>query len=137
MVTLFCFLRDCFRTRLVLQAQILALRHQLLVLQRAGHSHRLSLRWADRIMRVWLSQLWNDWRSALPIVKPDTVIAWHRQRFRLYWKWQSRGRLKDSEIEKSLKEVGRQVARFAFLHTSERALQFLRRWEGAPLNPGS
>ena len=69
--------------------------------------------------------------------QPDTVIAWHRQRVRLYWKWQSRGRLNDSEIEKSLKEVGRQVARFAFLHTSERALEFLRLWEGAPLNPGS
>ena len=46
------------------------------------------------------------------------------------------GSLKDHELEKRLKEVGRQVARFAFLHTSERALEFLRLWEGAPLNPG-
>ena len=50
LVTLFCFLRDCFRTRLVLQARILALRHQLLVLERAGRGHRSSRRWADRIL---------------------------------------------------------------------------------------
>lgn len=52
--------------------------------------HRLSLRRADRVLWVWLSQLWNDWRSALLIVKPETVIAWHRQGFRLYWSWKSR-----------------------------------------------
>src|SRR6516225_9001177 len=66
----FLLLRDWFRTRLVLQAEILALRHQLLVLQRAGRDHRLSLRWADRVLWVWLSQLWNDWPTALLIVKP-------------------------------------------------------------------
>ena len=52
------------------------------------------------------------------------------------WKVFEESGLKDSEVEKTLKEVGRQVARFAFLHTSEKALEFLRLWEGAPLNPG-
>jgi hypothetical protein len=33
---------------------------------------------------------WNDWRSALLMVKPETVIGWHRQGFRLYWRWKSR-----------------------------------------------
>lgn len=46
------------------------------------------------------------------------------------------GTLKDSDLEKRVKEVGRQVARFAYLHTSEKAQEFLRAWEGAPLNPG-
>lgn len=46
------------------------------------------------------------------------------------------GNLKNPEIEKRLLEVGRQVARFSYLHTSEKALEFLRVWEGAPLNPG-
>lgn len=46
------------------------------------------------------------------------------------------GRLKDHDLEKRLKDVGRHVARFAFLHTSEKALDFLRAWEEAPLNPG-
>lgn len=47
------------------------------------------------------------------------------------------GNLKNPEIEKRLLELGRQVARFSFLHTSEKALEFLRLWEGAPMNPGA
>ncbi len=90
MFTLLFSLRDCFRARAFLQAEILALRHQILVLQRSTRRHRLPLRWADRILWVWLSRLWNDWRSALLIVKPETVVAWHCRGFRLYWTWKSR-----------------------------------------------
>jgi FMN reductase len=46
------------------------------------------------------------------------------------------GILRDGNLEKRVKQVGRQVARFAYLHTSERAQEFLRAWEGAPSNPG-
>src|SRR6267142_5428301 len=90
MLTLLFSLRECFRTLAALQTEILALRHQLLVLQRSNRGRKLRLRWADRVLWVWLSRLWNDWRSALLIVKPETVIAWHRKGFRLYWKWKSR-----------------------------------------------
>ncbi len=90
MLTLLFSLRDCFRARAVLRAEISALRHQLLVLQRSSRGHRLRLRWADRVLWVWLSRLWNDWRSALLLIKPETVIAWHRKGFRLYWTWKSR-----------------------------------------------
>src|SRR6266403_1514936 len=47
---------------------------------------------AADLVWVWLSRVWSNWRSALRIVKPETVIAWHRQGFRLYWKWKSRVR---------------------------------------------
>src|SRR6267143_4123309 len=90
MLTLLLSLGDCFRARAVLQAEILALRHQLLVLQRSSRLHKLRLYWAVRVLWVWLSRLWNDWRSALLLVKPETVIAWHRKGFRLYWNWKSR-----------------------------------------------
>src|SRR5450432_60913 len=80
----------CFQTRAVLQAEILALRHQLLVLQRSNRVHKLRLSSADRALWVWLSRLWADWRSALIIVKPETVIGWHRPGFHLYWRWKSR-----------------------------------------------
>ncbi len=90
MLTLLFSLRDCFRARAVLQAEIFALRHQFLVLQRSSGGHKLRLRWADRVLWVWLSRLWNDWRSALLLVKPETVIAWHRRGFRLYWGWKNR-----------------------------------------------
>src|SRR6266404_3930435 len=80
----------CFRTRAALQAEILALRHQLLVLQRSSRGHRLRLSRADRFLWVWLARFWSGWRSTLVIVKPETVIGWHRKGFRLYWTWKSR-----------------------------------------------
>ncbi len=90
MVTLPFSVRDCFRARAVLQVEILALRHQLWVLQRSSRGHKLRLSWVDRVLWVWLSQLWNDWRLALLLVKPETFIAWHRKGFRFYWRWKSR-----------------------------------------------
>ena len=78
-----------FRKQAVLQAEIVALRHQLTVLQRT-HSKRLMLNRADRWFWVWLFRLWSGWRSALIIVKPETVIGWHRQGFRWYWTWKIR-----------------------------------------------
>jgi hypothetical protein len=62
----------------------------LLIFERSRRGHNLRLRWTDRALWVWLSRLWNDWRSALLMVKPETVIGWHRQGFRLYWRWKSR-----------------------------------------------
>jgi transposase InsO family protein len=41
---------------------------------------------------MWLSRLWSGWRRSLVIVKPETVLAWHRRGFKLYWRWKSRKR---------------------------------------------
>ena len=46
------------------------------------------------------------------------------------------GAIKDRDLEQRLLEVGRQVARFACLHSAERAMEFLKNWECAPVNPG-
>jgi len=78
MLVLLSGLQDCFRSRFALQAEILALRHQLLVLQRTNRGRKRRLGRTDRVLWVWLSRLWKSWRSALLIVKPETVIAWHR-----------------------------------------------------------
>src|SRR5262249_62281420 len=80
------------QSQAVMQAEIIALRHQLIVLQRTQKTKRLILGWADRCLWVWLSRLWSRWRSALIIVKPETVIGWHRQGFRRYWTWHIRQR---------------------------------------------
>jgi len=77
-----------FRSRASLQVEILALRHQVAVLKRSQRN-RLRLKSLDRLLWVWLSRLWSPWRSALLIVKPETVIAWHRKGFRLDWTWKS------------------------------------------------
>jgi putative transposase len=89
-LSLFSSIRQGFRSRAALQAEILALRRQLFVLQRANRDRNLRLGVADRLLWVWLSRLWSGWRSALVIVKPETVIAWQRRGFRLYWSWKSR-----------------------------------------------
>ncbi|MBF0420826.1 MAG: DDE-type integrase/transposase/recombinase [Magnetococcales bacterium] len=79
------------RSRTALQLEILALRHQLLVLNRKQKG-RPRLKLSDRIFWAWLSRFWSGWRTALVIIKPDTVIRWHREGFRLFWKWKSRKR---------------------------------------------
>src|SRR5215475_10115728 len=86
--SLLYMMRSCFRRRARLELEILALRHQLAVLQR--QKRRASLRASDRLLWVVLSRVWQQWRSALVVVKPETVIAWHRKGFRLYWRWKSR-----------------------------------------------
>ncbi|MGH9631971.1 MAG: integrase core domain-containing protein [Bryobacteraceae bacterium] len=73
------------KTRAALQLENIALRHQIGVLQRSVKRPRLKP--SDRALWVWLSFLWKEWRSALVIVKPDTVVAWHRKAFRLFWTW--------------------------------------------------
>jgi len=75
-----------FRSHAALQLEILALRHQLGVLQRPVKRPKLTS--SDRLLWVWLCRIWPDWRSALIIVKPETVIAWHRKGFRLFWTWE-------------------------------------------------
>src|SRR5215468_6415862 len=87
------FLRSCLATllsillsRAALELENLALRHQIGVLQRSA-AKRPKLASGDRLFWVCLSRLWRDWRSALAIVKPETVVAWHRAGFRLFWTW--------------------------------------------------
>jgi len=66
----------------------LALRQQLAVMKRQRTRPRL--RRADRLFWVWLSGIWPNWRTALRLVRPETVVGWHRQGFRLFWTWVSR-----------------------------------------------
>jgi putative transposase len=80
LVTNFAFV---FRSRLALQIEVLALRHQLAVYQRTERRPRL--RPADRVLWAWLSRAWSGWREALVFVRPGTVISWQRRRFRDHW----------------------------------------------------
>ena len=84
----FATLSSVFRSRSALQLENLALRHQIGVLQRVGRKRPKLMPW-DRLLWVWLSRIWSGWRSALAIVKPETVIAWHRAGFRLFWTWRT------------------------------------------------
>jgi len=90
-VSLLFALRSSTRSRTALHLEILALRHQLAVVNRSRRP-RLRLTAADRVLWTWLSRTWSGWRPALVLVKPDTVLAWHRRGFRLFWAWKSRHR---------------------------------------------
>ena len=90
-VSLVFALRSAARSRAALHLEILALRHQVAVLNRS-RAPRVRLTAADRVLWAWLSQAWSGWRPALVLVKPDTVLAWHRRGFRLFWTWKSRSR---------------------------------------------
>jgi hypothetical protein len=91
LVALLAGLQSIVRSRLELEARILALRHQLAVLQRQAPS-RPRLRRTDRLVWMLLSRLWPNLRRAVQIVTPDTVVRWHRRGFALYWWWKSRPR---------------------------------------------
>ena len=71
------------RSRLALQAENLALRHQLAVYQRTCTRPRLKP--VDRVIWSWLSRIYSGWRDALVIVQPQTVIAWRRRKFQEHW----------------------------------------------------
>ena len=80
---------DCFKSRRRLEAENLVLRHQLNVLQQRA-PRRLYLRWADRALFVWLYRRCPRILDTITIVRPETVVRWHRMGFAAYWRWKSR-----------------------------------------------
>jgi len=77
------------RSRASLELELVALRHQVTVLrrQRPGQPRLFS---ADRLLWVWLYRIWPQVLNTMVLVKPATVVQWHRKGFRLYWQWRSR-----------------------------------------------
>lgn len=103
-------IRAFFVSRSTLAAENLALRQQLIVLRRSVKRPKLYP--SDRVFWAWLSRLSNNWSSWLIVVKPETVIHWHRQGFKLYWKWKSRRRsVGRPKIDKELRDLIRQMAK--------------------------
>src|SRR5216684_1865362 len=96
-----------FRSRAVVELENLALRHQLHVLRRQRPG-RLRLFTFDRLLWVLLYRLWPGCPEAMVLVKPATVIQWHRQGFRLFWRWRSRsGR---PSVEREIRDLIRQIS---------------------------
>jgi hypothetical protein len=77
------------RSRASLELELVALRHQVTVLRRQRPG-QLRLFSADRLLWVWLYRVWPQVLDAMMLVKPATVVQWHRKGFRLYWRWRSR-----------------------------------------------
>ena len=80
LMAFFAAIRASVHARAELEAEILALRHQLGVLQRAAPK-RPHLSRTDRLLWVLLSRVWTRWRRSVQIVQPATVVRWHRRAF--------------------------------------------------------
>ena len=106
---LLTLLRTSVISRAALAAENLALRQQLMNLR--ARVRRAKLRPRDRVFWVWLSRLWSNWRSALIIVQPETVLRWHRQGFRLYWRWKSCTTTGRPRKQRELRDLIRRMSR--------------------------
>jgi len=105
---IWCALIGFFRSRASLEAEILVLRHQLNVLRRKSPK-RPTFGCIDRLIFARLYDVAPDMLSALAIVRPETVIRWHRAGFRLYWRWKSKspgGRPKlSADIRRLIRDI--------------------------------
>ena len=96
-----------FRRQHDLALEVLAPRHQLMILKR--QTRRPRLRRSDRYLWLALMRIWPQWKSALVIVQPETLIGWQRAGFRLFWRWKSRRRLGRPEKDQELIQLIRRM----------------------------
>ena len=110
LVALVVALVSVFRSRASLHLEVLALRHQLAVLQGGGRRPRLKP--GDRLLWVCLSRAWSGWQDVLVFVKPSTVISWQRKRFRDHWtRLSRRGRPGRPSIAQEIRDLIRKISR--------------------------
>jgi putative transposase len=100
--------RSSLKSQRELALENLALRQQRAVLHRK--SKRPKLTKADRACWVALSRLWPEWQNALVLVKPQTMIGWHRKGFKLYWTWKSRNKGGRPPIDAEIRTLIRRMA---------------------------
>ena len=88
LVAMMAYIRAFFLPRHSLALESVALRQQLAVFKRKQPRPRLNR--LDRLFWIALRHWYSCWADALILVKPDTVVSWHRAGFRLFWRWKSR-----------------------------------------------
>src|SRR6516162_5714347 len=101
---------DLFKPRPRLEAEILILRHQLNVLQQRTPPHQLRLRWIDRALFIWLYRRYPRILDAMSIVRPETVVRWHRKGFSGYWRWRSRSPGGRPRIAREVRDLIRRMS---------------------------
>ena len=104
------FVCDLLKSRHRLQAENLFLRHQLnIALRRAPPRPRL--RGSDRALLVWMSRICPGLRGLAQVVKPETILRWHRSGYRAFWRWKSRNRAGRPKIDRGLRDLIRRMSR--------------------------
>src|SRR6516165_3964040 len=101
---------DLFKPRPRLEAEIMILRHQLNVLQRPTPRRRLHLRWIDRVLFIWIYRRYPRILDAMSIVRPETVVRWHRKGLAHYWRWRSRSPGGRPRIAREVRDLIRRMS---------------------------
>src|SRR5450631_895056 len=113
MIGLLCFvlaiLASPFKSKLRLEAENAVLRHQLIVLRRRVRG-RVRLTNNDRWYFIQLYRWFPSILQVLTIIRPDTLMRWHRSGFRCYWRWKSRSLEGQPQIEAGLRALIRQIS---------------------------
>jgi transposase InsO family protein len=104
------FVADMFKSRRRLEAENLFLRHQLnIALRRALPRPRLY--GSDRALLVWITGIWPNLLDLSQVVKPETILRWHRFGFKAFWRWKSRNRAGRPKIDRGLRDLIRRMCR--------------------------
>jgi transposase InsO family protein len=106
---IWCILTRLFRSRVALEAENVTLRHQLNVLRRKAPK-RVVFNNFDRFVLASLYRVAPNVLNALVIVKPETVIRWHRAGFRLFWRWKSRSRVGRPKVPLEIRQLIRNMS---------------------------
>ena len=101
---IFGVLASLFKSRAKLEAEILVLRQQINVLRRRAPK-RPHLNNTDRFLFVWLYRWFPCVLGAIAIVRPETIIRWHRTSFRAYWRWRSRNHVGRPTVSAELRKL--------------------------------
>ena len=104
------FVANLFKSRGRLEAENALLRHQLNIALRQVPT-RLRLTGTDRAILVWMVRLWPNLLNAVQVVKPDTVLRWHRAGFKAFWRWKSSRRAGRPKINQGLRDLIRRMSR--------------------------
>lgn len=100
---------DIFKSRLRLEAENLFLRHQLNIALRRVPP-RLRLHGSDRALLVWMMRIWPTLLDVSQVVKPETILRWHRSGFEAFWRWKSRNRAGRPKVDRGLRDLIRRMA---------------------------
>jgi transposase InsO family protein len=108
--SLVMFVADIFKSRRRLEAENLFLRHQLNIALRRAPS-RLRLYGSDRALLIWMTRIWPNLLDISQVVKPETILRWHRSGFKAFWRWKSRNRAGRPKVDRGLRDLIRRMSR--------------------------
>ena len=106
--SLFLFLQKTFKTNTQLKLEILVLTKQIEILHRSNP--KLKVKRFDRLFFGLMMDLLSNWKERMFIVKPETVIKWHRTAFKFYWRWKSKSKGGRPKVTREVINLIKQIA---------------------------